>query len=83
MNENVKSLWDRFSAMVLDPIHAGDVQRSECRRAFYAGATAMFTLVLEASEPPEEEVCVINMDLINQELEAWTKTIGTDAEKAR
>jgi hypothetical protein len=77
MNDNIASEWAAFSALILDPVQAGPTQRQECRRAFYAGAIAMFQLVSEASAHPSEDVCVLNMELLNREIQQWTEMLQT------
>lgn len=39
--------WASYQAEVV-PTVASDVQREECKRAFYAGANAMFSAVMAA-----------------------------------
>lgn len=49
--------WLAYSHGVLDPIRADRVQRNETRRAFYAGASALFGSILSNLTPggePEE-----------------------------
>lgn len=36
--------WKEFERKILDPVNAGKTQRSETRRAFYAGAATFFDL---------------------------------------
>ena len=41
--------WSSYQAEVV-PAEAPDVQREECKRAFYAGAQAMFNEVMKTAE---------------------------------
>jgi hypothetical protein len=61
--------WRSYDRDVV-PSTAGDVQREECRRAFYAGAWAAFCAVLAASEPPDEEECERRLEALQSEIMA-------------
>ena len=53
--QTVKDMWDQFEGSVL-PKGCHPVQRLETRRAFYAGAWAMFNLSVQAAdETPDTE----------------------------
>lgn len=41
--------WDTYELEVV-PTDAPDVQRKECRRSFYAGATAFFAILQRAAD---------------------------------
>jgi len=41
--------WRSYERAILDPHRSGAVQRTECRRAFYAGAQALFALLINAT----------------------------------
>ena len=61
--------WQSYEREVI-PKGAPAVQREECRRAFYAGAMACFTLVLEASEPADERECERRLQALQDEIKA-------------
>lgn len=68
--------WKSYEAEVL-PRDAADVQRIECRRAFYAGAQALFGLVIRGLTPgpdstPADEVM---MGELLSELEAFKNEV--------
>lgn len=63
----IGEVWASYVADVL-PAMASDVQREETKRAFYAGATAMFAAVLAASEPDDEAEAEARMDALDREL---------------
>ncbi len=67
---NLFAAWRSYEKDVV-PIDASAVQREECRRAFYAGATAMFGLMMRATEPTDEDACVRNMEQLDAELAAF------------
>ena len=61
--------WTEFERAVL-PAHVGDLQRSEMRKAFYGGASAMFGCVtggLDADHEPTMKDLEY-LDSLNKEL---------------
>lgn len=52
MTDTILKEWRSYDRAVV-PANAPTVQREECRRAFYAGARAMLTLVYEAVNADE------------------------------
>ena len=54
--------WDSYDLKVV-PAAAGNAQRQETRRAFYAGAQALMGIVMNSlsldSEPTDEDVAVM------------------------
>lgn len=69
-------LWQEFSRAVM-PRTAGDVQRQEMRRAFYAGVEGMMKVLHEIGEDDisEEAGCQI-LDAIKAELLEFSKKIS-------
>lgn len=63
--------WQSYAREVVPP-NAPEVQREECRRAFYAGAMAAFTLTLAACEPDDEAVCEANLKRLDSEIRSIT-----------
>ena len=61
--------WRLYCAAIV-PNNAPDVQVEECRRAFYAGAVAMFDQVMAATEPESEDVCEERLDALMKEARA-------------
>lgn len=68
--------WKSYERDVV-PKEAPSVQREECRRAFYAGAYGMFSLVIAATAPESEDVCEINLQALQDECLAITKDLRT------
>ena len=64
--------WASYQAEVV-PSNAPAVQREEYKRAFYAGAQAMFTAVMEATEPDDEDVCDARLAAIVQEMQDFLR----------
>lgn len=77
MDRNIATEWASFERLILDPIQASPLQRLETRRAFYAGAAAMFTLVNEATAGEHEEVCMAQLSLLCEELDEFTTQLKT------
>lgn len=59
--------WASYVADVLNPAGAGEVQREETKRAFYAGAAAMFGAMLAAAEL-EEDPAAARVEALDREL---------------
>jgi hypothetical protein len=58
--------WADYLAKVV-PADASAVQREECKRAFYAGAAAMFGAMLEAAEL-DEDPAAASVEALDREL---------------
>lgn len=57
----IQSAWENFEKKVLDPIDAGEVQRAEMKKAFYAGVYTQLMNNLVASECSEDAaIAMIN-----------------------
>lgn len=69
------SEWQSYDRDIV-PAGAPDIQREECRRAFYAGAWACFCAVLAATEPEHEDTCESNLQAIQDELTGMTKDLN-------
>lgn len=69
--KTIFSEWQSFERDVV-PAAAPAIQREEMRRAFYAGAQAMYALVMvEAVAPDNEDDCEANLEALQQELAAF------------
>ena len=66
--------WHSYERDVV-PANAPNVQREECRRAFYAGAMASFTLTLEAVAHDDDDVCERNLIVLQTEIRSVTKDL--------
>lgn len=64
--------WLAYAEQVI-PAGASEVQQVECKRAYYAGAAALFVGILTAldagSEPTENDLA--RMDDLRAELDEW------------
>jgi hypothetical protein len=67
--------WDSYAKLI--PSDASAVQLQETRRAFYAGAVALFytvaTMLDEGQEPTEADLA--KMDDLKAELDAWAQDV--------
>lgn len=74
--KRVAELWQAYADRVMAP-NARAVQRQETRRAFYAGATALFFGVVNGltpgPEPTDEDMRAL--DVIREELEAFARDV--------
>lgn len=69
--------WRRFSSAVLSPT-ASEIRRTEMRRAFYAGASTLFSAVITKLSPGSEtQASDIDMleDLL-AEFEGFARKLG-------
>lgn len=68
--------WDKFARLIL-PQGVSATQRSEMRRAFYAGAQSILFRVIQSfapeSEPTAEDLQI--MEDLHQELQDFAKLI--------
>ena len=69
--------WASYLERVL-PVNAPPVQKRETQRAFYAGAAALFGVIMRELEPGEEptEADLRAMDEIAAELKEFGQTAG-------
>lgn len=67
--DSVRESWNQFRAAVMPP-NASNVQIQEMRRAFYAGAWAMFCTMNQASAGSEDEG-VEALESLNAEMECF------------
>jgi len=71
--------WAVFAHKILDPMNAGEIQRTEMRRAFYAGAFSMFDIMTRMAGPDEEDdsVGAARIEEVHQELLRFAKALQT------
>lgn len=83
MAEPIKDAWSMYQREVI-PKNAPAVQHEECRRAFYAGAFALFALALDASADHKSEAeGAAVLDQISQELRAYARAMEQQARTGR
>lgn len=75
--------WQGYLDVVM-PHDAPQIQRDECRKAYYAGAATLFYALMKMLDPGEEptEKDLANMSLIHAELDAYGKSLDTEVLKA-
>jgi hypothetical protein len=68
----IETEWRNFAERVL-PADAPDVQRVEMRRAFYAGAIALFHALVTGMDPGDEttDADLARMDSIKAEFDRY------------
>jgi hypothetical protein len=72
----IDTAWRSYAERVI-PAGAPDVQRIECRRAFYAGARAYLTAMLKFLDPGEEPTGadIALLDGVSQELNQFVRDV--------
>lgn len=69
--------WARYAIRVM-PADAGEVQKQETRRAFYAGASAPFSVLLRSlapeAEPTEDDLRML--DDLKAEFDQFARDIA-------
>lgn len=72
--------WRIYETLVM-PANAGDVQRKETRRAFYAGGQAMLHAIMQ-NVSEGEEITAADIQLLH-ELNAEITAFGDDIQAGR
>jgi hypothetical protein len=74
--------WHAYLELVVPP-QAPDIQREECRLAFWAGAATLFYAIMQSLDPGAEptEADVARLDAINAEIEAFSATFDAEVQK--
>jgi hypothetical protein len=75
--------WDGYRKMVIHP-QAPEIQLSECRMAFYAGATVLMEAIMKCLDPGEEPTAddMARMASIQKELDDFAATFDEKVYKA-
>lgn len=71
--------WRSYDAAIV-PTAAPQVQREECRRAFYAGAWAAYNLMLAACDQKSNEDAEAQLYALGIEIRAITKDLRVGCE---
>lgn len=72
----VLAQWRSYLKHVV-PAGASATQIEETRRGFYAGAYAMFALVMEATKPDDEALCEQNLSALEAETAGIVQDLRT------
>jgi hypothetical protein len=76
--------WQSYLKMVLS-VDAPEIQISECRLAFFAGAATLFYAIMKSldpgSEPTEDDL--VKLDNISNELDKFAKTFDEEVAKRK
>jgi hypothetical protein len=72
----IESLWQDFERDVM-PKDAGETQRRESRRCFYAGAQSLLTFLMIGLDPGADptDTDLAKMDDISAELHAFSRAV--------
>lgn len=79
--QTLKAKWESYDTHVL-PANASETQRVETRRAFYAGAQAMFGLIQTLGEDSADDLNEPTDAEIDQ-IEGWEKELQGFVEQIR
>jgi hypothetical protein len=78
MSDRIGAMWRTYRTTVI-PVEAPAIQARECRRAFYAGARALLSIILAgvAANPTEEPTAqdLVMMDEIQAELDQFLRDL--------
>lgn len=72
----IADAWRDFEIQVV-PLNAPDVQRTECRRAFYQGALSLFHGMVKMFDPDKEptEADLKKMEAISAEIDQFLEDL--------
>lgn len=70
--------WDGYVAAILKPagVVPGSVQYVETKRAFFAGSSHLFKLVMDASDSLSEDAAAAVLSGVSEELVGFFKSVG-------
>ena len=76
MSDRIGTLWRDYRTKVI-PLDAPAIQATECRRAFYADADALFVILMAVLDPGTEatEHDLETMNEIVEELRAFADAV--------
>lgn len=79
---SLAAAWRAYEEMVVHP-QAPDIQREECKLAFYAGAATLFYSIMIGLDPGTEptDADMARMDAINKEVEQFAATFDQEVFK--
>ncbi len=63
--------WKSYRAVIVPP-YAGEIQVSECQRAFYGGAAHLYGLLMRNTEKSEADA-MADLSRIRDELDAFAR----------
>jgi hypothetical protein len=81
-NFSISDEWTRFAGNVI-PLDASDIQRTEMRRAFYAGAIALIDITSAIAEIPDENTGVRILERLHVEKHAFLNEINRLAKEQK
>lgn len=73
--KTIQQEWELFAKSIFRRQKISETQRTEMRKAFFAGATAMLAMVQETGEPEvSEDEGVAHLDALHDELLAFMQS---------
>lgn len=75
--KTLASVWRAYVRMILDPVGAERIQRQETKRAFYAGASAVITILTGnlSGEGEPQQADFDLMDSVVAELNSFSDAV--------
>jgi hypothetical protein len=74
--KTVQQEWESFAKAVFRGLDVSETQRHEMKKAFFAGATAMFALVQATGDPEvSEDKAVAHLDALQDEAVAFMRSL--------
>lgn len=68
--------WRKLEALVI-PATAPEVQRTEMRKSFYAGATVVMSLLMALEDAPiSDEAAALVLQRIGEEIQAYAASLN-------
>lgn len=77
----IDTAWRSYAEQVI-PMNAPDIQRQECRRAFYAGAASVFSGIMTMLDPGAEptDADLEKMSALEDELNQYAKSLAAGSQ---
>lgn len=73
----IAQMWDVFRNIVLVPINAPEVQVLEMKKAFYAGATSFFDVMMANGNLPDAEA-EAELGKLSNEMQSFAMSLVAD-----
>lgn len=64
---NLATTWALFETMALPPHRISEAQRFELKKVFYAGASAMFGLLINVQEEEDDDIALASIAALERE----------------
>ena len=80
--KTIQQEWELFAKSIFRGEDVSKVQYTETKKAFFAGATAMFAMVQETGDPSvTEDQGVAHLDALQDEVVSFMRSMIIDARR--